>query len=251
VAGNPVNRFALLIVALLVGGATHAADSPTARQTVTIAELFPPDEAALLSRTMRTDRRVIFHVRVPAGSAPHGVLVFVHPGNDADPMAGWDEILERRDLVWISAEGFGNDKPGNQRALVALLALKHLSRTTPLDSTRRYVAGMSGGGKIASQVLTRFPGFFDGALCIVGADTVAPKVLRAPDMAAKRVVFMTGDRDFNHYDVLEVYKRFVAAGVANSHLLDIEGFSHQYPDAGQLDAALDLLDPRPGRATAQ
>jgi poly(3-hydroxybutyrate) depolymerase len=247
VAGSPVNRFALLTAALLACGATQAADSPTVRQTVTIADLFPPDEAALLSRTMRTDRRVIFHVRLPPGSAPHGVLVFVHPGNDADPMAGWDEILDRRDLVWIAAEGFGNDKPGNQRALVALLALKHLSRTTSLDPARRYVAGMSGGGKIASQVLTRFPGFFDGALCIVGADTVAPAALRAPDMAGKRVVFMTGDRDFNHYDVLEVHKRFVAAGVTNSHLLDIEGFSHQYPNATQLDAALELLDPRLGR----
>lgn len=246
-AGSFINRFALLTAAVLAGAAAQAADAPTARQTVTIAELFPPDEATLLSRTMRTDRRVTFHVRMPQGTAPHGVLVFVHPGNNAEPMDGWGEVLDRRDLVYIAAEGFGNDKPGNQRALVALLALKQLSRTTTFDPARRYVGGMSGGGKIASQVLSRFPGFFDGALCIVGADTVSPQALRAPGMANKRVVFMTGDRDFNHYDVLDVYKRFVEAGVSDSHLMDLGGFSHQYPDARQLDAALDLLDPRPGR----
>jgi poly(3-hydroxybutyrate) depolymerase len=245
VAGISIVRFALLTAAVLAGAAAHAADPPTARQSVTIAELFPPAEATLLSRTMRTDRRVTFHVRVPPGTAPHGVLVFVHPGNGAEPMDGWADVLDRRDLVYIAAEGFGNDKPGAQRALVALLALKQLSRTTTLDPGRRYVGGMSGGGKIASQVLTRFPGFFDGALCIVGADPVANEVLRAPGMAGKRVVFMTGDRDFNHYDVLEVYKRFVDAGVTNARLLDLHGFSHQYPDAHQLDAALELLDPRP------
>jgi dienelactone hydrolase len=190
-------------------------------------------------------------VRVPGGAAAHGVLVFVHPGNSAEPMAGWAEVLERRDLVWIAAEGFGNDKPGNQRGLIALLALKQLSRTTQLDAGRRYVGGMSGGGKIASQVLTRFPGFFDGALCIVGADTAAPAVLRAADMAAKRVVFMTGDRDFNHFDVTQVFKRFVDAGVKQSFLLDKTGFGHEYPDANQLDAALALLDPRPADAAAQ
>lgn len=244
-AGRLLDRFALLTAALLASGMPHAADS-SLRQTVTIAELFPADEAALLERTLRTDKRVTFHVRVPPGTAPHGVLVFVHPGNDAEPMDGWAEVLDRRNLVYIAAEGFGNDKPGNQRALVALLALKHLSRTTPLDGGRRYVGGMSGGGKIASQVLTRFPGFFDGALCIVGADPVPARTLRAPGMAAKRVVFMTGNRDFNHYDVNAVYASFVKAGITHSHLMDIEGFSHQYPDATQLDAALELLDPRQG-----
>jgi predicted esterase len=200
---------------------------------------------------MRADRRVTFHVRVPPGTKPHGVLVFVHPGNGAEPMEGWAEVLDRHDLVYVAAEGFGNDKPGAQRALVALLALKQLSRATTLDSGRRYVGGMSGGGKIASQVLTRFPGFFDGALCIVGADSAPPEVLRAPDLANKRVVFMTGDRDFNHYDVRDVYQRFVAAGVANAHLLDLRGFSHQYPDARQLDAALELLDPREDLTTVE
>jgi poly(3-hydroxybutyrate) depolymerase len=241
VAGRFIIRFALLTTAAIAAGAAHAADSPTARQSVTIAELFPPAEATLLSRTMRTDRRVVFHVRVPPGTAPHGVLVFVHPGNGAEPMAGWAEVLDRHNLAYVAAEGFGNDKPGAQRALAALLALKQLSRTTTLDPGRRYVGGMSGGGKIASQVLTRFPGFFGGALCIVGADTAAPKVLRAPDMANKRVVFMTGDRDFNHYDVLDVYKRFIDAGVTNAHLLDLSGFSHQYPDARQLALRLQVV----------
>jgi poly(3-hydroxybutyrate) depolymerase len=235
---------ALVTASLLAASFARAADSTTVEQAVTIAELFAADEAATLSRTLRADRRVTFHMRIPPGAAPHGVLVFVHPVANVELGAGWAEVLDRHDLAWIAAEGFGNDKPGAQRALVALLALKHLARRTQLDFDRRYIGGMSGGGKIASQVLARFPAFFNGALCIVGADYVKPEARLAPEVAKKRVVFMTGDRDFNHFDVSTVYSRFLKAGVASSHLIDLEGFGHQYPDAQQLDAALALLDPR-------
>jgi len=149
-------------------------------------------------------------------------------------------VLDHRGLAYIAAEGFGNDKPGNQRALVALLALTHLSRTQKIDGARRYIGGMSGGGKMASQVLSLFPAYFDGALCIVGADPIP----RDAPLAGKRVVFMTGNRDFNHYDVLAVHRRLVESGTAQSVLMDLDGFGHQYPDAAQLDAALERLDPR-------
>ena len=222
------------------------AAAPTVAQTVTISQLFPAEEARRLAPTMRTDRKVTFRVRVPASEGPHGVLVFVHPGFNAQPVPGWTDVLDRRDLAYIAAEGFGNDKPGDQRALAALLALTHLSRTQRIDGARRYIGGMSGGGKMASQVLTLFPAFFDGALCIVGANPIRPDARLAPQLAGKRVVFMTGSKDFNHYDVVAAYKQLVAAGLAQAHLIDLPAFGHQYPDAEQLEAALDLLDPRPG-----
>jgi len=244
VAGRILARLTLLAAALLAADASHAGDSATVAQTVTIADLFSPEEAKSFATTMRTDRKVTFRVRVPPGAGPHGVLVFVHPANNAQPMAGWPEILDRRDLVYIAADGFGNDKPGNQRALVALLALTHLSRTQKIDGARRYIGGMSGGGRVASQALARFPGFFSGALCIVGADWVTPDSALVPELATKRVVFMTGDGDFNRREIRRVYSRFLDVGVSQSHLLDLEDFEHQYPDADKLDEALGLLDRR-------
>jgi len=161
-------------------------------QSVTAAELFPPAQSASLSYTLDPARRVTFRVRVPPGDTPHGVLVFVSPRDDAEPREGWAEVLDRRNLAWIAAEGFGNDKRTSQRVLVALMALKHLQRTVTLDRERLYIGGMSGGGRVASQALSRFPGFFSGALCIVGADYVTPESPLVPEFSTKRVVFMTG-----------------------------------------------------------
>jgi len=243
VAGRSLARL-LFIAILLAGGAAHADDRQTVTQVVTAAELFPPAQAAALAFTLNPERRIAYHVRVPPGIAPHGVLVFVSPRDDAEPREGWADVLDRRNLVWIAAEGFGNDKFSAQRVLVALLALKHLQRTLPLDRDRLYIGGMSGGGRIASQALARFPGFFSGALCIVGADYVTPESPLVPEFSTKRVVFMTGDGDFNRREIRRMFSRYVDAGVSQAHLLDLEDFDHQYPDADQLDAALELLDRR-------
>lgn len=237
-------RFALLTAALLAAAAARAADAPTVEQVVTPAELFPPAQASSLAHTIDPGKRIAYHVRMPPGPAPHGVLVFVSPRDDAEPHEGWVDVLDRRNLIWIAAEGFGNDKRAAQRVLVALLALKHLQRTQVLDRDRVYIGGMSGGGRVASQALARFPGFFSGALYIVGADYVAPEPSLVPELATKRVVFVTGDGDFNRLEIRRVFSRYLDAGISQSHLLDLKDFDHQYPDADELDEALELLDPR-------
>jgi poly(3-hydroxybutyrate) depolymerase len=244
VAGHFTARLAWLIAALCALNAARAGAAQTVEQVVTPAELFPPAQAASLAHTLDPARRIIYHVRVPPGAAPHGVLVFVSPRDDAEPREGWADVLDRRNLAWIAAEDFGNDKRSSQRVLVALMALKQLQRTLPLDRDRLYIGGMSGGGRVASQALARFPGFFSGALCIVGADFVTPDSALVAELATKRVVFMTGDGDFNRREIRRVYSRYLDAGVSQSHLLDLEDFEHQYPDADQLDAALELLDRR-------
>jgi len=243
---NPRPMFGRFIcyVWLLTCGVACAADSDTVEQSVTPAELFPPAQAKSLAYTLDPERRITYRVRVPPGAAPHGVLVFVSPRDDAGLREGWAEVLDRRNIAWIAAEDFGNDRRTSQRVLVALLALKQLQRTLPLDRDRLYIGGMSGGGRVASQALARFPGFFSGALCIVGADYVAPESALLPELATKRVVFMTGDGDFNRREMRSVYSRFLDAGVTHAHLIDLEDFDHQYPDADQLDAALELLDSR-------
>jgi predicted esterase len=243
-AARSTTRLAFAALTLLAVGLARAGDTETSEQQVSPAELFPAAQAKALAYTLDPDRRITYRVRLPPGAAPHGVLVFVSPRDDADLREGWADVLDKRNLAWIAAQGYGNDKPRAQRVLVALMALKHLQRTLQLDRGRLYVGGMSGGGRIASQALARFPGFFSGALCIVGADYVTPESQLVPELATKRVVLMTGDGDFNRREIRAVYSRFLDAGVTHAHLMDLQDFDHQYPDAEQLDAALELLDSR-------
>ena len=114
-----------------------------------------------------------------------------------------------------------------------------------IDAKRIYVGGMSGGGRVASTLITRFPQHFRGALYIVGADfwTSAEEPLK-PRIVANRYVFVTGNRDFNQREMRRVFAKYQAAGVTQVSLMDLPGFGHEYPDAAHLGEAVAFLDAR-------
>jgi len=225
--------------------ATAAAQDATVERTATIAGLFSADEARTLSETLAADKPLRFRVRIPQNSAPSGVLIFVKPVNSGELPAKWGPVLDRKNLIWIAAEDFGNELPRAQRVLAAMAAVRLIESTQAVDARRIYIAGMSGGGRIASAIITRFPRRFTGALYIVGADpwTSAEKPL-IPRIAANRYVFVTGSRDFNEREMKRLFAKYRAAGVKNALLMDLPDFGHEYPDAEQLGQAIDFLDAR-------
>jgi predicted esterase len=234
------------IVALLAAS-SHciAQDAQTVERTTTLDALFPADEAKALSATLDSSKPLRYRIRMPQNAAPNGVLVFVKPIDSGELPEGWAAQLDRHNLVWIAAEDFGNEHPRAQRILAAIAGLKLIEGTQAIDTKRVYIGGMSGGGRIASQIITRFPRRFGGALYIVGADfwTSAEEPLKR-GIAANRYVFVTGSRDFNHRDMRRVYEKYQAAGVAQVLLMDLPAFGHEYPNAEQLGVGLDFLDAR-------
>ena len=208
----------------------------------TVSELFGAEEAAALARTLPADKVIHFRMRLPRAEHP-GVLVFVRPDDSGEPPPAWVEALERRNLMWISAQGYGNRLPTAQRMLVAVMGLKLAQREAQLDMQRRYIGGMSGGGRVASQLASHFPRLVTGAVYVVGADfwTRDERALQ-PLIAANRYVFITGSNDFNRGEMRRVFAQYQRAGATRSLLLDLPGFGHQYPDAGQLERALQFLD---------
>jgi len=238
-------RWACVIALLCLSNAAHAQEPATVERTTTLAALFPAEEAKSLAATLDPDKPLRFRTRLPTNAAPSGVLVFVKPIDSGELPDNWAAVLDRQNLIWIAADDFGNEHPRAQRILAAIAGLKLIESTTTIDAKRVYVAGMSGGGRIASQIITRFPRRFTGAMYIVGADfwTEAEEPMR-PRIAANRYVFVTGNRDFNHRDMRRVFSKYQAAGVAQVLFMDLPAFGHEYPNAEQLEQAIDFLDSR-------
>ena len=209
----------------------------------TPASVLPAEQLAGLSGILPPNQQIRWKLFVPSGAEPSGVLVFVHPSATAEPPSGWARVLQQQRLIWVSAEGFGNSQPSAQRVLVALLGLAHAQQTYSVDAKRIYIAGMSGGGRIASKTITKFPRMFAGAIYIVGADywTDAEEALR-PFIESKRYVFLTGHRDFNRREVRRVHRRYRDAGVKAALLLDLPSFGHEFPAPQQLERAIEFLD---------
>jgi predicted esterase len=236
---------AALISMLALGTISQAQDSPTVARITTLTALFPADKAKSLAVTLPPDRPLRYRVRIPPGEGPKGVLVFVNSGESGEIPAKWTPQLDEQNLIWIAADDFGNARPSAQRILAAIAALRLIESTEPVDAKRLYIAGVSGGGRIASQIMTRFPQYFGGALFIVGADywTSAEKPL-LPRIVENRYVFITGSADFNQLSMQRMYSKYRQAGVTKSMLMDLPHFGHQFPNAEQLGKAIDFLDAR-------
>jgi predicted esterase len=211
-------------------------------RSATLLSLFHATQARAFADTLPIDQPVHWQVYLPKNNGFNGVVVFVSPNASAAPQADWIEVLERNNLIWVAAQDFGNTEPTAKRIVAAIMGLTMVRQTFQIDNTRVYVAGMSGGGRVAGKVATMFPQLFTGAMYFVGTDfwTAAEKPL-LERIAKNRYVFLTGENDFNRRETRRVYKKYLRAGVSQVLLMDLPSFGHQYPNGEQFNQAVMFL----------
>lgn len=189
-----------------------------------------------------------------------GVVIYCSPGdgeNSVLPPPQYREALAGKRLAWIGARGAGNSRAVPWRIWSAVRAARLAASELPLDSGRVYIAGMSGGGKMACIGGLGFADTFTGTLTFCGpayfrnlpaAGGVYPAIMPKPEsriltLALKHpFVLFTGDKDFN-----------LAPTQALKTALETDGFSrvtlsvepdggHAMPSAEAFGRLLDALD---------
>lgn len=210
--------------------------------------------------------RESFEVYVPDGYEPgagYGLLVWVSP----TPFGGTETpevqaALDRAKLLWIGANDSGNPRPSWDRSGLALDAAHRMAALYDLDPERVYVAGYSGGGRIASGLALHFPEVFRGAFSVYGVSWYEPVPVPdkpganwPPSFAAPRAeslrdlrtdsrfVLLTGSRDFNKPQTRAVRRAMEAAGFERVTYLEVPGASHyELPDGEWWGKAFRALD---------
>jgi predicted esterase len=213
-------------------------------ESATLASLFSAQQAEGFSGTLAIDENVQWRIYTPRKQVDTaGIIVFVSPSPSGDPQQTWIDILDRKNLIWVSAIDYGNSQPTAQRILTAIMGLTYVRQHYRSDSKRIYIAGMSGGGRVASKTITMFPRLFTGALYIVGVDFWSKsEQSKLEHVKNNRYVFLTGHKDFNRRQTERIYKKYKKAGVEQALLMDLPGFGHEYPDATQFEQAIKFLD---------
>lgn len=213
-------------------------------------------------------QRERFFVHVPRSyqsAGTHGLVVYIDPGDvvGAEPK-GWEDVLDRRQLLFIAPQNAGNRQPVNRRLGLAVLAALEMSAHYKIDPHRVYAAGLSGGARIAGQLGFFQPELFHGTVQSCGADFYlhVPKVVATSEVdtagypygffeappyvieRAKRTRFalITGSRDFRHGNIIDIYRGGFAKMDFKAKLFDIAGMEHANADAPTLEAALDFID---------
>lgn len=269
-----MHRFSTLTLALVALTLSTAAAPPEAkpgeRTPLQFSQSPPQIEAEQLRMRLHSVEvpgpydvtKETFEVLVPKDykpTVPHGLFIWVSPGNTPAIPKEWEPVLAEKKLIFIGARNSGNPRDIFDRVRMAVDANVNLRSLFNVDGRRVYVSGFSGGGRVASMLGVAYAEMFSGSLCFMGVnfynDTAAPdgKLYGAnyvPDdqvlaLAKKfcRYVLVTGTKDMNHANTHGVYENgFKKEGFTNVKLMDIPGQGHSPPGAEWLRKGIELLD---------
>lgn len=190
--------------------------SPLAEKTRFLERVLMPTTADRLSRFEQVSGQQVSPLSldtgeeradawVPAHKPPggYGVIVFVSPTPEWPVPRAYRKTLDAHGIIWIAARRSGNrESVYDRRMPLALHALEWVERRFPVNPDRRYIAGFSGGGRVAQRIALAWPDVFSGALLIAGSDPFGENgtVLPTRDRFARfqqhtRIVFATGMQD--------------------------------------------------------
>ncbi len=274
-----LGRAALLLLLAVVRVASAQPNEPTTQPRrghfrIAFAERSSHSDIAAQNRRHRipvddkqrydlVDER--FEVFVPEsydGERPFGLLVWVSPMPSGRLPQMWEATVEKHNLIWIGANNSGNERGVGVRFGLALDAVHNMTRRYAIDPSRVYVAGFSGGGKVASMLAVIYPEVFGGAIPMGGTGfyrTIAipdkknmawPATFHQPPSKMferartdSRIVLLIGTEDFNYQPVTVTYETgFVKDDFAHATLLEVPGLDHRLADETWLEKAILALD---------
>ena len=209
------------------------------------SELFTPEKLAGYGHAVEGDDEITWEVYVPPGTdfnKPPGVLTYISPTPSGRLTEAWKPLLAEKNLIWIGANRSGNLQRTPPRVVYAILGTELIRSQYPVDETRLYLSGFSGGGRVASWTMTQYSKIYRGAIYFCGVNyyDLAPETYAL--MEPNRYVFMTGTDDFNLRDTRNVYQRYRKAGFPHLLYMNVPDMGHRLPSVNRLEVALDYLD---------
>ncbi|MBL8762677.1 MAG: hypothetical protein JNM07_00220 [Phycisphaerae bacterium] len=243
-------------------------ESPFVLDATTIASRFysrgSGDGAIKPAKRALSEER--FWLRTPKGASPRdpsGLLVWVDAGPLGRPPRVFEPALDELGLVAIGAARSGNDRDPGDRAQLALDAVATARAIRHIDPRRVYIAGVSGGGRMASILAGCFPDVFTGCAPIVGMDAFVnvpdggrgmwPAAYSKPQgplldqLRANRFAAITGRDDFNHANVTLTAASMQREGLS-IRVFDYTDLGHEVPSAERIAEVLRWVD-EPWRAS--
>jgi predicted esterase len=213
------------------------------------------DHAALADQPIDIARER-FTLIVPETAPPkgYGVLVFVSPFDEATAAASLAAVMAHHGMIFVSAARSGNDQQVvGRREPLALLAAVNVIRRYPVDPTRVYVTGLSGGSRVAMRLALDYSDIFKGALLNAGSDPIGeaqtpipPRDLFQTFQAGSRLVYVTGTEDQPVLAADAASQRSMRAFcVFNVAVQPIVGGGHEAAPPDALERALTALDAPP------
>lgn len=171
------------------------------------------------------------------------LVLFISAG---DSPAGWgslESVCKQKGIAFASPFGAGNNTPMPRRVRIILDVLDDLRRQFLIDPDRTYVAGFSGGGRVACQVVFGLPELFGGVMPVcAGGDLREEAWLRHRAIERLSVAFLTGTEDFNLGEVERFRGPMLTEMGVRTKVTVVPKMGHAIPNAKVFQSAVDWLE---------
>jgi pimeloyl-ACP methyl ester carboxylesterase len=178
----------------------------------------------------------------------------VAPWGEPTRPKDWYATLESHKLIFVAAQDSGNDKKVLERRIpLAILAYENVRARFPLNSQRVFIAGFSGGSRVAGMVALAYPDVFRGVIMNAGSDTIdgsaqgegnfKPPAELFRVFQRSRLVYVTGDEDLDHVQQDKASRESMRDNCVQDIRDVVEPHvGHRAVEGTVLDRALDALD---------
>jgi len=137
---------------------------------------------------------------------PAPLVLFISPGDGPAGWPQWEQVCRRSGTAFASPFGAGNACPTPQRVRIVFDVLDDVRKRQAVDADRTYLAGFSGGARIACAAAFALPEYFGGVAALGGSEDLRGESwLRGRAADRLSVAMVAGEHDFNRAE-LERYR---------------------------------------------
>jgi hypothetical protein len=209
-----------------------------------VATQFGKDAARLPHFYLSSRQR--YQLYVPPAYKPGTawpLFVFLSPGDDPLGWRFWQKLCDDKDIFFCAAYGAGNHTPPGQHVRVILDVLDDVRRRYPIDPERTYLAGFSGGDRLACTIAFALPEFFGGVLAL-GAANPPHHLDYLRHVAEDRlsVALVTGETDSNRRESELLWAPLFQETGIRSRLWVVPKLGHEMPPEAVLSAVYTWLE---------
>lgn len=174
---------------------------------------------------------------------PTGLVLYIAADNNAGGSGPLIEACKSLGLACAAVREAGNGVKPQQRVRMTLDVLDEVRRLIPLDPDRTYIAGFSGGARMACLTGFALPELFGGILSIGAAGEMREEpYLRHRCIDRLSVAFVVGEKDFNRAEA-ERFKGPILKDMGVRSLVRVvPGGGHGVPDAKVLAETIRWLE---------
>lgn len=190
-----------------------------------------------------TDQRYALFLPRRQKDAALPLVVFVPAGPTPVAWELWKKFFAERGIAYAEPYKAGNQCPGIRRSRIVLDVLDDVRRRANIDPDRTYIAGYSGGGRVACAIGFALPECFGGVMPFcAGGDLRNESWLRQRVRDRLSVALVTGETDFNRSEVERLRAPILENLKIRSRTWTVRRLGHALPATRTFRQAFDWLE---------